>query len=111
MTKSDFPYLTQIVDLLQESHPEVLREDLEKRLVQAAAPVACELPMAPPWEACDHIDRFPSMGWRMGSGENYLHTFATWFKSLSGQERSTYRNRHPEPKLFSGMYAEISAKG
>ena len=48
MTQSDPPFLGVLVDLLQKSHPDQSREDLEKELLWDATPAVHDKPMTPP---------------------------------------------------------------
>lgn len=59
--------------------------------------------MPPPWLAFPNIERY-SIGWRMGSGEDYIYRFADWLESLSEAERSTYRQLFPEPITWQGWW-------
>ena len=38
--------------------------------------------MPPPWLAHREIERY-SIGWRMGSGEDYIDRFSDWLDALS----------------------------
>lgn len=107
MTQSDHPFLGVLVDLLQKSHPDQPREDLEKELLRAATPAVHDKPMAPPWVAFPNIDSFPSIGWRMGPGEDYLDAFSDWLTSLTQSEITEYQRQHPEPEKFRGVYTFI----
>ena len=46
--------------------------------------------MPPPWLAYPEYERY-SLGWRMGSGEDYLDRFVSWFEALGEKEREIYR--------------------
>ncbi len=107
MTQSDHPFLGVLVDLLQKSHPDQSREDLEKELLRAATTIVHDHPMAPPWVAFPNIDSFPSIGWRMGPGEDYLDAFADWLTTLTQSEIAGYQRQHPEPEKFCGFYTFI----
>lgn len=107
MTQSATPFLGVLVYLLQKSHPDQSREDLEKELLRAATPAVHDKPMAPPWVAFTNIDSFPSIGSRMGPGEDYLDAFADWLTSLTQSEIAEYQRQHPEPEKFGGFYTFI----
>ena len=46
-----------------------------------------------------------SMGWRMGGGEDYKIEFGNWYRSLSDEARSEYRQFYPEPEGWEDFYA------
>jgi hypothetical protein len=58
--------------------------------------------MPPPWEAFPSIPR-RSIGWRMGSGEDFWTDWLTWIGALTPEKRDDYRRRHPEPKSWAGI--------
>ena len=43
--------------------------------------------MPPPWLAHREIERY-SIGWRMGSGEDYIDRLGDWLDALSSEERT-----------------------
>ena len=57
--------------------------------------------MPPPWLAHREIERY-SIGWRMGSGEDYIDRFSDWLDALSSEERTEYRTLFPEPVTWKG---------
>lgn len=59
--------------------------------------------LAPPWFMYPHIGRY-SIGWRMGSGEDYIIEFGNWFSSLASDEREKYIEMFPEPVGWRGWY-------
>lgn len=63
----------------------------------------------PPWVTHPHIERY-SIGWRMGSGEDYWHAFAEWYSSLSEADWSEYRAAYPAPEGWEDFY-EIRESG
>ena len=63
----------------------------------------------PPWEVFPDIERY-SIGWRMGSGEDYWHAFAEWYSSLSATEWSNYRATYLAPEGWEDFY-EIRESG
>jgi hypothetical protein len=60
-------------------------------------------PMLPPWSAAPELP-YGSLGWRMGSGEDYRVAFSNWFSKLSLAEYENYVHRNPEPKSWNGFY-------
>ena len=59
--------------------------------------------MPPPWLAHREIERY-SIGWRMGSGEDYIDRFSDWLDALSSEERTEYRTLFPEPVTWTGWW-------
>ena len=59
--------------------------------------------MPPPWLAFPDIERY-SIGWRMGSGEDYIYRFGDWLDTLSPEERKEYRSLFPEPITWKGWW-------
>ncbi|EHO24217.1 hypothetical protein HMPREF0995_05090 [Lachnospiraceae bacterium 7_1_58FAA] len=59
--------------------------------------------MPPPWLAHREIERY-SIGWRMGSGEDYIDRFGDWLDALSSEERTEYRTLFPEPVTWMGWW-------
>ncbi|SDM79337.1 hypothetical protein [Polaromonas sp. JS666] len=60
----------------------------------------------PVWVAFPKIP-WGSIGWRMGAGEDYWHAWVPWFKAMSGEERTLYKQAWPEPEGWEGFYAFI----
>lgn len=59
--------------------------------------------MKPPWiEYPDYS--MGCMGWRMGSGEDYIADWIKWYKGSTSQEREEYRNKYPPPARWKGFY-------
>lgn len=54
-------------------------------------------PMAPPWLMYPHISS-GSIGWRMGSGEEYKFEFIDWYDALSVDEQKQFQQMFPAPK-------------
>ena len=52
--------------------------------------------LAPPWIARPDIP-FGSIGWRMGSGEDYWFEFDGWYRALSPGQKSEFKAKYPEP--------------
>jgi len=57
----------------------------------------------PPWVVFPDIERY-SIGWRMGSGEDYWHAFAEWYSSLTATDWSHYRASYPAPEGWEDFY-------
>lgn len=59
--------------------------------------------MPPPWEAFPSIPR-GSIGWRMGSGEDFWVDWLMWLHALTPEQRDGYHKRHPAPESWSDIY-------
>lgn len=59
--------------------------------------------MPPLWMAYPYISRY-SIGWRMGSGEDYAYKFWDWFDTLSKNEQKEYIKLFPEPKRWNKFW-------
>jgi len=55
--------------------------------------------MAPLWLMYPNIPD-GSIGWRMGYGESYAMDFYLWFDKLEEDDKKTYREMFPEPKIW-----------
>lgn len=64
--------------------------------------------MLPPWLAYPKIERY-SIGWRMGSGEDYIDSFSIWLEALSVEERTEYQALFPEPITWKGWWQDDDA--
>lgn len=64
----------------------------------------------PPWEALPDIPR-GSIGWRMGSGEDYWIEFSQWYRSLTPEQRAEYRELYQAPPGWEGFYDLIESRG
>jgi hypothetical protein len=62
--------------------------------------------MRAPWNERPDLAR-GSIGWRMGSGEDYYNKYYQWFSALSPSDRDVYRNANPEPADWIGFYQGI----
>lgn len=62
--------------------------------------------MQPVWKVFPRIP-WGSVGWRMGSGEEYWNQWISWYKSLSQEDRLSYKATYSEPKEWLGFYAYI----
>ena len=60
-------------------------------------------PMPPPWLRYPQIP-MGSIGWRMGTGEDYAHEFGRWLAALDTDERWRYRGWFPPPPMDRGYY-------
>ena len=66
----------------------------------------------PPWIVCPKIGR-GSIGWRMGSGEDYWSEFWKWYRDQNEPEKVEYQSLYPEPKegahgtSWTGIYEQI----
>ena len=65
--------------------------------------------MLPLWGAYP-IYNAVTIGWRMGSGEDYKYKWHAWWRTLSAEARDRYRSRYPEPDwgAWPGFYEEIA---
>ena len=59
--------------------------------------------MIPPWKKHPGIP-LGSIGWRMGSGEDYWIAFDDWFKRDTVEHQQLYMVEHPEPPGWEGFY-------
>ncbi len=62
--------------------------------------------MPPLWIAYPYMERY-SIGWRMGSGEEYRYNIYDWFKTLSPSEQNEYVELFPEPKSWCEFWDEF----
>ena len=60
-------------------------------------------PMPPIWIMYPHITQF-SIGWRMGSGEDYKCNFWDWLNTLTENEQKKYQEMFPPPKNWREYY-------
>jgi len=60
----------------------------------------------PIWAAFPTIP-WGSIGWRMGSGEDYWHAWMPWFKALAVDDRTEYKEMWPEPEGWQGFYTFV----
>ena len=60
-------------------------------------------PMVAPWKEFPDLDRY-SIGWRMGSGEDYKNHFEKWFIGLSDNDRDNYLRHNIEPDQWVGYF-------
>lgn len=61
--------------------------------------------MAPEWLACPGIPQY-SIGWRMGSGEDYVCKLGAWWDKLSDKERAEYDRLFPRPVFWDSLSVE-----
>lgn len=62
--------------------------------------------MDPPWRKYPDIPA-GSIGWRMGSGEEYYNEFYRWFSGLSGAEQAAYSLANKPPSGWHNLYDTI----
>jgi hypothetical protein len=62
--------------------------------------------MTPFWLKYPNI-RFRSIGWRMGSGEEYFHRFVGWLENQSGEVRQRVRARYPGEGEWAGVWERL----
>ncbi len=62
----------------------------------------------PPWLVYPDIPA-GSIGWRMGSGEDYYLEFYRYYSRLSEEDATDYAREYPEPRGWHGKYAQIRA--
>ena len=58
----------------------------------------------PPWLAFPDYEMH-SMGFRMGSGEDYNIQFSNWYNSASLEEIESFKQQFPEIEKYSGYYS------
>lgn len=104
---NDPPNLARLIQLMQKSHPERSVDEIRSLLLDHTKPKNYPDPMLPPWEEMPHIPKWPSIGWRMGGGEDYLRDFRKWLRALPEEELANYVTAYPEPQGFIGLYAAI----
>lgn len=65
--------------------------------------------MAPLWAAYPSFDSV-TIGWRMGSGEDYKYRWHDWYRSLADEDRAEYKKRFPPPEYgaWPGFYEDIA---
>jgi hypothetical protein len=87
--------------------PADLRASLEQYLRNNNAVFDRDEAPAPPWNEFPEYKRYSMwwrMGWRMGSGEDFIHGFRKWFRELSAQEQVGFTRQNPEPEGWDGFY-------
>jgi hypothetical protein len=62
--------------------------------------------MKPVWVTYPRIP-WGSIGWRMGAGETYWHSWVQWFKALPSTDRRSYVEAWPEPDGWEGFFDMI----
>lgn len=62
-------------------------------------------PFEPPWLAFPDYEMY-SMGFRMGSGEDYAHQLSDWYNSAPIEEIKSFQQQHPEIERYAGYYAK-----
>ena len=61
-------------------------------------------PFDPPWEVFPDYD-WPSMGFRMGGGEDYIVQFGRWYGHATDAEVAAYKAEHPAPEGYETFFA------
>jgi hypothetical protein len=64
----------------------------------------------PPWVKYPNIP-LGSLGWRMGTGEEYWYSFRDWWCAQPGATRLAVKTAYPEPAGWSGFYARLKQNG
>lgn len=64
-------------------------------------------PFEPPWTAFPDYTGLSSMGFRMGSGEDYMVQFQKWYASASDAEIATYKSQYPAPHAYAEFYTKL----
>ena len=62
--------------------------------------------VVPPWRKYPNIP-LGSLGWRMGSGEDYWIEFDGWFKRKAAADQRLYAADNPEPQGWEGFYRRM----
>lgn len=65
--------------------------------------------MEPPWLKYPDIP-LGSIGWRMGEGEEYWHSFVDWYAMLNTAKQAEYRLRYPKPDSWKSFWPYIPEK-
>ena len=73
-------------------------------LIPPSAPFVYGPPFEPPWLAFPDYEMH-SMGFRMGSGEDYNIQFSNWYNSASLEEIESFKQQFPEIEKYSGYYS------
>lgn len=94
-----------------ESIPEDIKSDLGEWLdeKQKAVRATYSDPMLPPWQYRPDLAQ-GSMGWRMGSGEDYMMDYIGWYQALTSDSRQSYIIQFPEPEHWVGFYDVVLPK-
>jgi hypothetical protein len=66
-----------------------------------------ELKQVPPWLKFPNYER-SCIGWRMGGGEDYWHSFWKEYCNLDSKQQKWYRQDFPEPTSWTGIYNDMS---
>ncbi len=61
-------------------------------------------PFEPPWVAFPDY-KMGSMGFRMGSGEDYNVQFSEWYNAASEEDIESFKGKYPEVEKYAGFYA------
>ena len=63
-------------------------------------------PFEPPWLVFPDYEMY-SMGFRMGSGEDYMVQLCKWYKSAHIEEIENFKKTYPEIETDSGYYTKL----
>jgi len=61
-------------------------------------------PFEPPWLVFPDYEMY-SMGFRMGSGEDYNIQFSNWYNFASEKDITDFQRKYPEIEKYAGYYA------
>ena len=88
-----------------------LSPEIDKMLRQwrdANPAVSWPDPMLPPWDQYPDIPPL-SIGWRMGSGEDYRIAFHDWLRGLESKARDQFIKENPEPEGWAGFFDQLTS--
>jgi len=74
-------------------------------------PLAGKGLMVPLWAAYPFFDAV-TIGWRMGSGEDYKYRWHNWYRTLADEQKAAYKRRFPPPEYgaWPGFYEQIAER-
>jgi len=64
-------------------------------------------PFDPPWTTFPDYPGLSSMGFRMGSGEDFMLQFQKWYASASDTEITNYKVQYPAPDSYDDFYRKL----
>lgn len=50
-----------------------------------------------------------TIGWRMGSGEDYKYKWHAWYHALSSDRKARYKERYPATGDWAYFYSDVAA--
>jgi len=110
-TNPEIPQMgwTRDDSLSEEENERRLKELLASNLTDMKEPNYPD-PMLPPWAAHPDYAEYSmySMGWRMGSGEDYMCDFRQWFDALSEDVKQHYIETHSEPDGWDNWWVLVT---